>query len=804
MSVIQINTMIFPYFSFFFFFVHFFYGNLRYKRLMFGISCAPEIFQKVMDTIVAGLEGVIVYLDDVVISGRSQEEHDRRVVALLSRFEEYGVLLNKDKCIFNVDSLEFLGHRLSTEGIRPTENRVKAVKQFRVPVNVPELRSFLGLVTYVGRFIPNLASKTDPLRALLRTGKKFEWTSKEQSAFDEIKAAVSDIRHLGFFDPRDTSILITDASPFGLGAVLLQEAKGGERRVIAYASKSLSDLERKYFQTEREALGLVWGVEHFQLYLLGSKFKLVTDCKPLQFLFGHRSKPCARIERWVLRLQSFNYEVVYEPGITNLADALSRLSLPESQPFDMGGEKYIQMLIKMPAPIAVASEEIVTESRKDEQIKEVIESLISGSWSDLSKPFKPYSAELYQTEGVLLRDDRIIIPKTLRQRVLELGHEGHPGIVVMKRRLRQKVWWPGMDLEVEQAVKSCKECILVSSVGPPEPLIRTKMPDKPWVHIAVDFMGPLPSGHNLLVMVDYFSRFVEVAIMKEITAKLTVQALHETFCRYGIPESIKTDNGPQFVSEALHTFCQEYGSELRKTTPYWPQANGEVERANRALKKRLQISQETAGSDWKWDLRMYLLMYNSTPHSTTGVAPSLLMFGRVLRDKLPAVPHSGMKLIEDIQDRDREKKAKEAEYADSKRRAKPNPIKEGDIVVAKRMTKDNKLATNFSPEELTVVERYGPDVKLHSKETGRVFHRNVSHLKRMETKPDNNPLVPESSSTSSRPGSTSSDATTSSDTPRSTTIIALPERPRRNSKKPTYLSDYRLGAVVDYREGGEM
>ena len=169
---------------------------------------------------------------------------------------------------------------------------------------------------------------------------------------------------------------------------------------------------------------------------------------------------------------------------------------------------------------------------------------------------------------------------------------------------------------------------------------------------------------------DYFSRFVEVIVMKEITAKLTVEALHQTFCRYGIPELIRCDNGPQFVSEALQEFCMEHGVELRKTTPYWPQANGGVERANRDLKKRLQISQESSQVDWKWDLRMYLLMYNSTPHSTTGVAPSALMFGRVLRDKLPALPNVGMKVGEGVQDRDLEKKFKGAEYADNRRNAK--------------------------------------------------------------------------------------------------------------------------------------
>lgn len=772
---------------------------------MFGISCAPEAFQKVMDTLVAGLEGVVVYLDDVMVWGSTQEEHDIRLVNLLNRFKEYNVRLNEDKCKYNADELEFLGHNLSAAGVKPTESRVRAVEQFRRPENVAELRSFLGLITYVGRFIPHLASKTDLLRALLKKETRFQWTSAHQLAFDEIKAAVSEIGYLGFFDPKDKTILVADASPCGLGAVLMQENKNKERRIIAYASKSLSELERKYFQTEREALALVWAVDRFKLYLQGTKFLLITDCKPLQFLFSPRSRPCARLERWVLRLQSYSFKIVYQPGPTNLADALSRLSASNKEivSFDPENEGYVRMLTSMAAPVAITVQEIQNESNRDDEIQEVIRALGDGDWTGKAKPYKAYGTELCVSSEILLRGERIIIPERLRRRTLELAHEGHPGMVVMKRRLRQKVWWPGLDAEVEQFVKTCRDCTLVSNTAAPEPMIRTTMPDRPWVYVAVDFMGPLPTGHNLLVIVDYYSRFVEVIVMKDISAKSTIHALHETFCRYGIPETMKSDNGPQFVSEALQDFCNEYGIKLRKTTPYWPQANGEVERANRALKKRLQISQ-TSKSDWKWDLRMYLLMYNSTPHSTTGVAPSALMFGRVLRDKLPGFPSVGMKSLEEVQDRDRERKAKEGEYANTKRKAKPNQLKEGDIVVAKRMSKENKLASNFSPEELIVLDREGSDVTLKSTESEKIFHRNVTHLKPIAP---STPVVREDV-TSQQEDAGEYQARRNVEQPldmEPPEIVPAPiskeplrDRPQREAKRPQYLEDYLLRTVQDY------
>lgn len=218
---------------------------------MFGISCAPEVFQKTMESILAGLEGIIIYLDDIVVYGESKQEHDIRLRALLHCLKKYDVLLNEKKCVYGVEELEFLGHILSSKGIRPTENRLAAISHFREPRNVSELRSFLGLITYVGRFIPNLAAKTEPLRMLLHLDTPFQWGELQESAFRIIKESVSKIDQLGFYCKRDKSKLIADASPEGLGAVLLQENAEGDTRIIAFASKSLTALERKYSQTER-------------------------------------------------------------------------------------------------------------------------------------------------------------------------------------------------------------------------------------------------------------------------------------------------------------------------------------------------------------------------------------------------------------------------------------------------------------------------------------------------------------------------------------------------------------------------
>lgn len=768
---------------------------------MFGISAAPELFQKIMEALVAGLEGVIVYLDDVIVFGTTQEEHDTRLAALMQRLKDHDVLLNKEKCLFNVETLEFLGHELSVKGVRPTESRIEAIQNFREPQNTAELRSFLGLVGYVGRFIPNLAGKTEPLRQLLRLHVVFRWTDIERAAFDEIKEAMCSVNYLGFFNTKDRTKLMTDASPVGLGAILLQEDQQGRSRVIAYASKALTELEKKYFQTEREALSLVWGVEKFRHYLLGTKFTLLTDCKALKFLFSPRSRPCARIERWVLRLQVYTYDIDHISGSANLADVLSRMSISDDPQFDNDTENYIRFVSNQAVPEALTFMDIVNATNDDASIQQVLEALRNNQRESMPTEFRPFMDELCTVDGVLLRGNRLVVPEALWSKVIQIAHEAHPGIESMKRRLRLKVWWPAMDKQVTAAVKRCKSCILVSNLGPPEPLQRTRMPEKAWTDVAIDFMGPLPSGHSLLVLVDYFSRFTEVVVMKQITAKRTVEVLHEVFCRFGVPESVRADNGPQFISDEMKRFCSEYGIELRRTTPYWPQANGEVERANKTILKNLKISQESGEGDWIWKLRSFLLMYNSTPHTTTGVAPSFLMFGRILRDKLPSIGNRTATANEEsVRDQDWSKKLKETEYANAKRHAKPTELKEGDVVVAKRTVKENKLSSTFAPEEFVITKLKGSDATLESKTSGRVLHRNVAHLKPLldqdqdETDLDNGDPVDANSVVEDEASPIQDQPEANPDTNSVAEDEASPDRfrPTRKARKPEYLRDYEI------------
>ena len=245
----------------------------------------------------------------------------------------------------------------------------------------------------------------------------------------------------------------------------------------------------------------------------------------------------------------------------------------------------------------------------------------SGDWDRCTLPsYAQVKDELCVYGELLLRGTRIVVPKLLRDRVVRLAHEGHQGIVKTKYRLRSKVWWPGMDKEVEKFCKVCHGCQVTSGFNPPEPMSRVLPPGAPWQDCGADLLGPLPTGESILVVIDYYSRFLEVAILKSTTSAKVIEALAPMFARFGFPFSLRTNNGPEFVSEEFEAYLRANGIEHRKTTPLWPQANGEVERQNRSLLKCLQIV-HLEGKNWRTELLVWLMAYRSTPQTSTGTIP---------------------------------------------------------------------------------------------------------------------------------------------------------------------------------------
>jgi len=529
-------------------------GLFRYRRLLFGISCAPEKFQKILECVLAGCSGCLNFIDDILVFGRSEKEHNSRLEAVLKQLKEFDILLNDDKCIYNASAVNFLGFKLNSHGVNITESKLNSLQNMQAPLNVKELRGALGFFNFLKRFVPQMSTICAPLNDLLRSDRKFEWKEPQKHSFEKMKQILTRQSTLGHYDTKDRTEVIADASPVGLGAVLVQMDEKGDKRVICYISRSLSNVERRYAQLEKEALALVW----LHYYLYGKQFYLITDHRPLEVIFGPRSKPCLRIERWVLRLQSYDYIVEYRPGKENIADPFSRLCQlsPEEKCFDEVSETWIRQISQISRPVAITKSELEDASRDDKLIIAVKNAIESGKWINEAKRLEHISSEFCFCGDILLRGTRIVIPVMLQARTLELAHTVHSSETAMKQLLRTKVWWPIIEQMVKRFVNRCHPCILNSKPEVPEPMTRRTLPSAPWVNVAADFLGPLPTGEYLLIIVDYYSRYQEIEIMSNITAKSTVRILQKVFGRCGYPVTMTTDNGPQFVSSELKNYCE--------------------------------------------------------------------------------------------------------------------------------------------------------------------------------------------------------------------------------------------------------
>ena len=703
-------------------------GLYRYKRLIFGISCASEVYQRVIQQTLQDINGVRNVSDDIIVYGRTQKEHDEALRQVLQRLRDKNLTLNRDKCEFNRESITFLGHTLSKNGIEAEKRKIDAIQDTARPTCAKEVRSFLGLVNYVARWIPNFATLAEPLRKLTRKTVEWTWSDEHENSFKQLKEALMSATVMVYYKPGAETKIVVDASPVGLGAILLQKQSDGSEKPVAYASRTLTDVERRYSQTEREALSVLWACQRFHVYLYGIDFTIVTDHKPLEAIYSTKRTLNTRLERWVLKLQPYRFNVVYQPGPLNAADVLSR-SPSKSKTSDNDwneADEYVNFVTKHAKPIAMSLEHICEKSRDDKILIAVRESIKTGNWgaNEDIQPYRKIKDELCVDGDLILRNTRIVMPSELQDQTLQLAHEGHPGVVRTKQLLREKVWWPRMYEDVEHAVGACHSCQITSTTNAPkQPIKATPLPQGPWEQIGIDLSGPYPTGETLLVVVDYYSRYPEVEILRSTTAKVIINRLNKIFATHGLPKQIVSDNGPQFVSREFQQFCVENGIKHRKVTPYWPAANGEVERFNGVLKQAIQRFR-VEKADWRTEIYTFLFNYRNTPHTTTGAAPASLLFNRHIRTKLPTV---GAKCNDHKEMRVKDEKMKS-------KRIRSGVIRHfrlGDKVIIKAIRR-TKYDPQYENKTYTVTNQKGTTVFLRDRE-GRAICRNISQIKQYKT-----------------------------------------------------------------------
>ena len=418
------------------------------------------------------------------------------------------------------------------------------------------------------------------------------------------------------------------------------------------------------------------------------------------------------------------------PSRKNIADALSRLTKIPASDNSAEDDGYVRAIALHAVPAALRIKEIEQVSAQDSELQALRRCVIEGKWDNAPKQYLPVRNELTFIGHVILRGTRIVIPQALRKRVVSLAHEGHQGVTKTKERLRTKVWWPAMDRDAEKRCAECYGCQMVTKNVPPPPLKSTPLPNKPWEEVAVDLMGPLPSGEHLLVLVDYYSRWIEVDVIRITSSKTIIHCLDAQFARHGLPKGLRTDNGSNLVSKEVEDYLNEMGIEHRYTTPLWPRANGEVERQNRSLLKSMRAA-HAEGQNWREELNRFLLAYRSTPHSTTGKSPAELLFRRKLTTKMPELDNVEEEELEvsdqAVRDRDNQRKQFNKDYVDKKFHARDRNVKEGDSVLLEKK-KENKLSPCYEKEPYQVISRYGDQVVLRSPQ-GVQYKRSLQHIK---------------------------------------------------------------------------
>lgn len=690
-------------------------GLFRYCRLPFGITSAPALFQRAMDQILTGLPGVQCYLDDILCTGSTDEEHLRNLDATLQRLKDYGLRVRKDKCDFFRSSVEYLGHVINAEGLHTAPSKVAAVVDAPPPQNISQLRSFLGLLNYYGRFIPNLSSLLQPLHELLRQDKTWKWTASCQEAFKKAKEVLTSSEVLTHFNPSLPLQLACDASPYGVGAVLSHVLPGGEEKPIAFASRTLNKAESNYAQLEREALSIVFGVRKFHQYLYGRKFTLLTDHRPLTTILGPYtgipSLAASRLQRWALLLSAHAYDIKYRKSDSHCnADGLSRLPLqvtkPESNTVDIF---YFREVEKAP----VSAAQVKRETRNDPELSAVMDIIVKGRPAGVDASLKPFLGrrlELSVQSGCLLWGRRVVIPRSLRTKVLQQLHSGHSGIVRMKEIARSYFWWPSMDQQIEELARSCSSCHKVRNNPPLAPLHPWEFPQGPWHRVHIDFAGPL-EDRMFLVAVDAHSKWPEVAIMRSTTAEKTIEKLGEMFSRFGSPAQLVSDNGPQFVSQEMTRFLQANGVQHIKSAPYHPATNGLAERFVQTMKHALKTSQGQGTLHQR--LHNFLLTYRNSPHATTKTSPASLMLKRDLRTTFDLLKPSA---VEDIVQRQQEKQVRRREQ-----KGKERVFISGESVLARNYRGEPKWIP------ATVIAQTGP-VSYTVQTADGVWRRHVDQL----------------------------------------------------------------------------
>lgn len=735
------------------------YGYFEFLRMPFGLNVAPETFQERVDLIVNTVPGAKAYLDDILVVADSLDELKSRTDQLLEKLKENNLTVNNEKTVYGKTEVEFVGFILSGKGCKLTRDRIEAFEKMKPPKDIKELRSFLGHVVYLQSFIPRASDVASPLWELLRS-RNFMWGKRHKNAFCDLKRLICEDTMKNHFKSGRKTLLITDASPDALACCLVQIEPGTTRPLpIAFASTLLKGAQLNYEHFQKELMAIAWAMRHFDKWLKFVHFYLITDLKAAEDILerspGHRRLGCKREERFAATIREYDHKMIFLPGNLNVSDCLSRMAdhssselndivaeIMEDDDSDISEscnslQVEICMLCSVNELKSISCQVVREETLKDAEIQEVLKVIrecgFIPSGHPLKASFSDANGKYHEEDGLLMKVNAIVLPKSLRLRAVHIAHRTHMGVEGTYQYLRRCVWWPRITVDVSQELAKCEICRQVDARSKLEPMRRTIMPVLPWTALAMDFFdAKSASGKYVQVfgIVDYTSRFIWLKLVNNKTAETVIGLLNTLLSLHGIPDSIRSDGGPPFGSKALALWFEEHGIIHEFSTPYHSQGNGQIEREFFRVKQVLQAATLDKKS-YKEALEEHQLLHNTTTQASTGESPMLILNGREGRSGLPISDKYMKKTVnmEVIQQRDQHAKERGKVYQDNYVHAEQSTLQPGDLVWIHRPNKAGKLDTSVFRMKHKILSRNGSELLLKAVDnSGGEFKRDVAQV----------------------------------------------------------------------------
>ena len=664
---------------------------------------------------------------------------------------------------------------MTDKGLQPDPDKVKAVNSTPIPEDATSLRRYLGFLQYLAKFLPRLADTAAPLFELTKKDVPYHWQQQHQAAFEATKRLATAKPILRYYDPRADLEIECDASDTGLGATLMQQGQP-----IAYGSRVLTPTERRYAPIEKEMLAIVWAMEKYHQYTYGNRTTVFSDHKPLENIMGKALKDVPkRLQNMRIRLQHYHVKVEYKPGPTqHVADYLSRLHPPglQDSPPDSDCIEAIEVNEVSHVLIGETWRQRLIEHTASDATLQALRDQVTVGWPErqdqLAAALKTYHAfheELAYADGLLFRGERVIVPACLRRDLMKEVHSAHMGVQSCLRRARECLYWPRMNAELKDFISRCDICQRYGAAQLREPMLPVELPDRPWQMVSCDLFHW--KNAEYLITVDHYSNFFEVDKLSNPTTQQVTGKLSSHIARYGQPEVLISDNGPQFSSAEFSRFVARWDVQHKTSSPHHQQGNGRAEAAVKIAKSLM-----TKADNDRQDPYKALLAYRNTPQEGLGSSPAQRFLGRRTRTSLPL---TGTMLqpqpVESVPLELKQRQETVKEKYD--RHARPlQPLEEGQSVRIKPANPSSKVWAPGAVEKELDNRSY-----LVRTPDDTVYRRNRIDLRAV---PEPAPQNPPESHHSEPIASTAASPNVSQ------TQEALDRRPQRIRSRPAYLDDY--------------